>query len=70
MTIEDYDDVRALWMTIHGFGIRAPVAFTGNSVGNVFRKQISWKRFDVNHYEFVLNEEIITQFIGVDDENA
>ena len=41
MTIEDYDDVRALWMTIHGFGIRAPVAFTGNSVGNAFRKQIS-----------------------------
>ena len=22
MTIEDYDDVYALWMTIHGFGIR------------------------------------------------
>ena len=23
MTIEDYDDVYALWMTIHGFGIRS-----------------------------------------------
>ena len=23
MTIDDYDDVRALWMTIRGFGIRA-----------------------------------------------
>ena len=23
MTIEDYDEVRALWMTIHGFGIRS-----------------------------------------------
>ena len=23
MTPEDYDEVRALWMTIHGFGIRA-----------------------------------------------
>lgn len=23
MTVEDYDDVRALWMTIRGFGIRA-----------------------------------------------
>ena len=23
MTPEDYDDVRALWMTIRGFGIRA-----------------------------------------------
>ena len=22
MTVEDYDDVRALWMTIRGFGIR------------------------------------------------
>ncbi len=23
MTIEDYDEVKALWMTIHGFGIRS-----------------------------------------------
>ncbi len=23
MTIEDYDGLHALWMTIHGFGIRA-----------------------------------------------
>ena len=22
MTVDDYDDVRALWMTIRGFGIR------------------------------------------------
>ena len=23
MTIDDYDEVKALWMTIHGFGIRS-----------------------------------------------
>ena len=23
MTVEDYDEVRALWLTIRGFGIRA-----------------------------------------------
>ena len=148
MTIGDYDDVRALWMTIQGFGIRALddsredigrfisrnpttsvvarvngrivgsilcgsdgrqgslyhvcvareyrrqgigtrmvgycmhqlrlmginkvalIAFTGNSVGNAFWKQIGWKRSDVNYYEFVLNEENITQFIGADNEHT
>ena len=147
MTIEDYDDVRALWMTIRGFGIRtlddspadihrfilrnpttsvvarvnghivgsilcgsdgrqgslyhvcvaeeyrrrgigtrmvgycmhqlrlmginkvALIAFTGNSAGNAFWKQIGWTRSDVNYYEFVLNEKNITRFIGADDEN-
>ena len=145
MTPEDYDDVRALWMTIRGFGIRALddsredierfiarnpttsvvardgdrivgsilcgsdgrqgalyhvcvakefrrrgigtkmvgycmqqlklmginkvslIAFTANDAGNAFWKQIGWTRkTDVNYYEFVLNQENITQFIGDD----
>ena len=143
MTPADYDDVRALWMTIRGFGIRALddsredierfiarnpttsvvardgdrivgsilcgsdgrqgalyhvcvakdyrrrgigtqmvafcmhqlrylginkvslIAFTRNDVGNAFWNKIGWTRkTDVNYYEFVLNEENITQFIG------
>ena len=148
MTSEDYEEVRALWMTIQGFGIRALddsreditrfiarnpttsvvarvngrivgsilcgsdgrqgalyhvcvakefrrrgigtrmvgycmhqlrlmginkvalIAFTGNSVVNAFWTQIGWKRSDVNYYEFVLNEENITQFIGAENENS
>ena len=145
MTVEDYDDVRALWMTIRGFGIRALddspadirrfilrnpttsvvarvgdrivgsilcgsdgrqgslyhvcvarefrrrgigtkmvgycmqqlklmginkvslIAFTRNDAGNAFWKQIGWTRkTDVNYYEFVLNQENITHFIGED----
>ena len=142
MTEADYDDVRALWMTIRGFGIRALddsredvvrfirrnpttsvvakkdgrvigsilcgsdgrqgalyhvcvaegfrrqgigprmvgycmqqlkalginkvglIAFTKNDAGNAFWKQIGWKKNDVNYYEFVLNAENITHFIG------
>ena len=142
MTEADYDDVRALWMTIRGFGIRALddsredvvrfirrnpttsvvakaegrvigsilcgsdgrqgalyhvcvaegfrrqgigtrmvgycmqqlkalginkvglIAFTKNGGGNAFWKQIGWKKVDVNYYEFVLNAENITHFIG------
>jgi len=149
MTIADYEEVRALWLTIQGFGIRtlddsredisrfidrnpttsvvaradgkiigsilcgsdgrqgslyhvcvarefrrqgvgtrmvgycmhqlrrlginkvALIAFTGNSAGNAFWKQIGWTRSDVNYYEFVLNEENITQFItGAENENS
>ena len=142
MTEADYDAVRALWMTIRGFGIRALddsredvvrfirrnpttsvvakadgrvigsilcgsdgrqgalyhvcvaegfrrqgigtrmvgycmqqlkalginkvglIAFTKNDAGNAFWKQIGWKKNDVNYYEFVLNAENITHFIG------
>ena len=143
MTMEDYDGVRALWMTIRGFGIRALddsradirrfilrnpttsvvarigdrivgsilcgsdgrqgalyhvcvaseyrrqgigtkmvgycmqqlklmginkvslIAFSSNDAGNAFWKQIGWTRkTDVNYYEFVLNQENITHFIG------
>ena len=142
MREEDYDAVRALWMTIRGFGIRALddsredvarfirrnpttsvvarvdgkivgsilcgsdgrqgalyhvcvareyrrqgigtrmvgycmqqlkalginkvglIAFTKNGGGNAFWKQIGWKKVDVNYYEFVLNAENITHFIG------
>ena len=143
MTEDDYDDVRALWMTIRGFGIRALddsredvqrfirrnpttivvarmdgrivgsilcgsdgrqgalyhvcvareyrrrgigthmvgycmhqlrlmginkvslIAFASNDAGNAFWKQIGWTRkSDVNYYEFVLNEQNITRFIG------
>ena len=147
MTETDYDDVRALWMTIRGFGIRALddsrddierfiqrnpttsvvakagnriigtilcgsdgrqgylyhvcvakeyrrrgigtqmvgycmerlrdmginkvalIAFASNEVGNAFWKHIGWKPCDVNYYEFVLNAENITRFIGEDNEN-
>ena len=142
MTEADYDAVRALWMTIRGFGIRALddsredvvrfirrnpttsvvakmdgqvigsilcgsdgrqgalyhvcvgrgcrrqgigtrmvgycmqqlkalginkvglIAFTKNDAGNAFWKQIGWKKTDANYYEFVLNAENITHFIG------
>ena len=143
MTSEDYEEVRALWMTIQGFGIRALddsredvqrfirrnpttsvvarmdgrivgsilcgsdgrqgalyhvcvareyrrrgigthmvgycmhqlrlmginkvslIAFASNDAGNGFWKQIGWTRkSDVNYYEFVLNEQNITRFIG------
>ena len=143
MTEDDYDDVRALWMKIRGFGIRALddsredvqrfirrnpttsvvarmdgrivgsilcgsdgrqgalyhvcvareyrrrgigtqmvgycmhqlrlmginkvslIAFASNDAGNAFWKQIGWTRkSDVNYYEFVLNEQNITRFIG------
>ena len=146
MKPEDYDDVRALWMTIRGFGIRALddsredivrfiernpttsvvakagsrivgtilcgsdgrqgalyhvcvakeyrrrgigtqmvafcmhqlrymginkvslIAFTTNEAGNAFWNKIGWTRkTNVNYYEFVLNEENITQFIGGDE---
>ncbi len=148
MTEGDYDEVRALWMTIRGFGIRALddsrediqrfirrnpttsvvarmdgrivgsilcgsdgrqgalyhvcvardyrrrgigthmvgycmhqlrlmginkvslIAFTSNDAGNAFWKQIGWARkSDVNYYEFVLNEQNITRFIGEDDDD-
>ena len=148
MTEADYDDVRSLWMTIRGFGIRALddsrediqrfirrnpttsvvarmdgrivgsilcgsdgrqgalyhvcvareyrrrgigthmvgycmhqlrlmginkvslIAFTSNDAGNAFWKQIGWTRkSDVNYYEFVLNEQNITRFIGEDDDD-
>ena len=142
MVPADYDDVRALWMTIRGFGIRALddsredierfiarnpttsvvardgdriigsilcgsdgrqgalyhvcvakeyrrrgigtqmvafcmhqlrymgvnkvslIAFTTNEAGNAFWNKIGWTRkTNVNYYEFVLNEDNITQFI-------
>jgi len=142
MKPEDYDDVRALWMTIRGFGIRALddsredierfiarnpttsvvakagnriigsilcgsdgrqgalyhvcvtkeyrrrgigramvgfcmhqlramginkvalIAFTTNEAGNAFWNRIGWtKKTNVNYYEFILNEDNITQFI-------
>ena len=148
MTMEDYDGVRALWMTIRGFGIRALddspadirrfilrnpttsvvarigdrivgsilcgsdgrqgalyyvcvakeyrrrgigtkmvgycmqqlklmginkvslIAFSRNDAGNAFWKQIGWTRkTDVNYYEFVLNQENITHFIGEDSDD-
>ena len=149
MTIGDYDEVRALWMTISDFGIRALddspadirrfilrnpttsvvaragdrivgsilcgsdgrqgalyhvcvareyrrrgigtrmvgycmqqlklmginkvslIAFVRNDAGNAFWKQIGWTRkTDVNYYEFVLNQENITQFIGEEPDDA
>ena len=147
MTEGDYDEVRALWMTIRGFGIRALddsrediqrfirrnpttsvvarmdgrivgsilcgsdgrqgalyhvcvardyrrrgigthmvgycmhqlrlmginkvslIAFTSNDAGNAFWKQIGWKQCDVNYYEFILNADNITRFIGEDNDD-
>lgn len=41
------------------------IAFTKNDVGNAFWKEIGWtKREDLNYYDFVLNEENITAFVG------
>lgn len=147
MTVDDYDNVRALWMTIRGFGIRtlddspadirrfilrnpttsvvardgnrivgsilcgsdgrqgalyhvcvardyrrrgigtrmvgycmqqlklmginkvSLIAFASNDAGNAFWNKIGWTRkSDVNYYEFVLNQENITHFIGEDTE--
>ena len=148
MTIGDYDEVRALWLTISGFGIRALddsredidrfirrnpttsvvarvggriigsilcgsdgrqgalyhvcvakpwrrrgigtmmvaycmrelssmginkvslIAFRSNDAGNAFWKNIGWTQSAVNYYEFILNENNITQFIGDDNGNA
>ena len=48
----------------------ALIAFTANDAGNAFWKQIGWTRkSDVNYYEFVLNEQNITRFIGEDDDD-
>ena len=148
MTTDDYDDVRALWMTIRGFGIRALddsredverfirrnpttsviaefdgriigsilcgsdgrqgamyhvcvaeefrrkgigtqmvdfclrelrkmginkialIAFKSNDVGNAFWNKIGWTRSDVNYYEYLLNKDNITEFIGEKDEHS
>jgi ribosomal protein S18 acetylase RimI-like enzyme len=41
------------------------IAFTKNDIGNTFWKTIGWtKREDLNYYDFTLNEENITRFIG------
>ena len=147
MREEDYDELRALWMTIRGFGIRALddsrqdvvrfirrnpttsvvaraegrlvgsilcgsdgrqgalyhvcvareyrrrgigtrmvgycmqrlremginkvslIAFANNDAGNAFWRQIGWKRGDVNYYEFLLNKDNITRFIGEENEH-
>ena len=48
----------------------ALIAFTNNDAGNAFWKRLGWKRSDVNYYEFVLNEENITRFIGEEYESC
>ena len=44
----------------------ALIAFANNDAGNAFWRQIGWKKCDVNYYEFVLNADNITRFIGED----
>ena len=46
------------------------IAFRSNDAGNAFWKNIGWTQSDVNYYEFILNENNITQFIGDDNGNA
>ena len=47
------------------------IAFTRNEAGNAFWNQIGWtKKTNVNYYEFILNEDNITQFIGEENGNA
>ena len=47
------------------------VAFARNEAGNAFWNQIGWmKKTNVNYYEFILNEDNITQFIGEENGNA
>ncbi len=41
------------------------IAFKSNQVGNAFWQGVGWnEREDVNFYDFILNEENITKFIG------
>ncbi|MFR1832217.1 MAG: GNAT family N-acetyltransferase [Lachnospiraceae bacterium] len=41
------------------------IAFKSNQVGNAFWQGVGWnEREDVNCYDFILNEENITKFIG------
>ena len=47
----------------------ALIAFASNDVGNAFWKQIGWKQCDVNYYEFILNADNITRFIGEDNDD-
>ena len=47
----------------------ALIAFSSNDVGNAFWRRIGWKPCDVNYYEFVLNADNITRFIGAEDED-
>ena len=47
----------------------ALIAFSNNDVGNAFWRRIGWKSCDVNYYEFVLNADNITQFIGAENED-
>ena len=56
---------------LKGMGINKVglIAFTSNEAGNAFWNQIGWKRGNVNYYEFTLNQDNITRFIGEDNEN-
>jgi hypothetical protein len=46
------------------------IAFSSNNAGNAFWNQIGWiRKTDVNYYEFVLNQENITHFIGEDSDD-
>ena len=47
----------------------ALIAFSNNDAGNAFWRQIGWKKCDVNYYEFALNADNITRFIGEDNED-
>ena len=46
------------------------IAFRRNDVGNAFWRSTGWTQADANYYEFILNENNITQFIGEENGNA
>lgn len=43
------------------------IAFKNNSIGNAFWQSVGWTfREDLNYYDFTLNDENITNFVGED----
>lgn len=61
-----YRMVRAAMEALQKEGVSkiSLIAFKSNCVGNAFWKGIGWtERMDINSYEFILNEENITNFV-------
>ena len=48
----------------------ALIAFKSNDAGNAFWNKIGWVRSAVNYYEYLLNTDNITEFIGEKNEHT